>query len=427
MDGFTFNSSFKDGNLKQPVDSNKEDELNENALVENLEIDLDDENDNPEITADDNKIESNEIKFQTDIDSNWLRGGEKPKSELNNLKGSENESTESDGATSDQEVSFEDKIEEAFSQFEDDMNSDNDKEFPVPYWFDIVKTRAEMMKDGARDMDPIEVQHEWTWSHADEYKNKYQSVSKKEATDEISTRIERYGFIYEQLCNLEKAVEDLCKLYAVQSNPFETEHKWTLLSAASSLYGSINFALSIGMSDSEIKGLYASYEYDRELVEGIDPFKKFGMTQEETDQIIKEKLGIDMNDISLPQTQIKKRLVSILAELPLEKRYAIFYILLVIANSDGMTDEENKVLSDASLELDIEIDQFNKFKMDGDMACDNIKEFNQAQKEEFSRLIQNVVGADGQFSSEEMMFVMNVIAESDLDPTLISDLIGKYW
>ena len=36
-------NNVKDGNLKQPVDSIKETEFNENALVEKLEIDLDDE------------------------------------------------------------------------------------------------------------------------------------------------------------------------------------------------------------------------------------------------------------------------------------------------------------------------------------------------------------------------------------------------
>lgn len=72
---------FKDGNLKQPVDSIKEAELNENPIVEKLEIDLDVKNVNPEISADDNKIESNEMKFQTDIDSNWLEGGQRPPAE----------------------------------------------------------------------------------------------------------------------------------------------------------------------------------------------------------------------------------------------------------------------------------------------------------------------------------------------------------
>jgi uncharacterized tellurite resistance protein B-like protein len=325
------------------------------------------------------------------------------------------------------ESEFDAKIEEEFAKFETGLNSENHKDFPVPYWYDIVKTRAEMMKSDTQNRTPIEVQHEWTWSHADEYKDKYQSVSKKEAIEEVSIRIERYGYIYDKLRALEEEVESLCKSYGLKNDRFENEHQWNLLSAAASLYGSINFALSIDMSNSDILELYGSYVYDQKLIEGTDPFSKFGQTREEAEKLIKDKLGVDMNDISLPQTKINKKLISILADLPLEKRHAIFFALVAIAQSDGKTNEEDVKLSDAILELDIEVNKFNNSNMDGNTACDLLQGLNQEQKDEFSRLIIEVVGADGKFSSEELLYVMDFINEVGLAPELIAELIEKYW
>ena len=44
------------------------------------------------------------------------------------------------------ENKFNSKVQEIFAQFEKDLNSENFKEFPVPYWYDIVKVRADSMK-----------------------------------------------------------------------------------------------------------------------------------------------------------------------------------------------------------------------------------------------------------------------------------------
>ena len=96
----------------------------------------------------------------------------------------------------DNEDVFEAKVKEIFAQFEKDLNSENFKDFPVPYWYDIVKGRADSMKVDSLNRTPIDVQNEWTWMHADEYKTKYQSVSKDESIQSMSLRVERFGYIF---------------------------------------------------------------------------------------------------------------------------------------------------------------------------------------------------------------------------------------
>ena len=50
----------------------------------------------------------------------------------------------------DNEGVFETKVKEIFAQFEKDLNSENFKDFPVPYWYDIVKGRADYNQNYVR-------------------------------------------------------------------------------------------------------------------------------------------------------------------------------------------------------------------------------------------------------------------------------------
>ena len=40
---------------------------------------------------------------------------------------------------------FNSKVKEIFNQLELDLNAENFKDYPVPYWYDIVKQRAELL------------------------------------------------------------------------------------------------------------------------------------------------------------------------------------------------------------------------------------------------------------------------------------------
>jgi uncharacterized tellurite resistance protein B-like protein len=369
-----------------------------------------------------NKIKGNEVGDPSKINT----------SSTTDTDTSENHKSNKSGLPPFEEVSknkdvFETKVNEIFAQFEKDLNSENFKDFPVPYWYDIVKGRAVIMKEGSRDRTAIDVQNEWTWMHAEEYKTKYQSVSQEESIQSMSLRIERFGYIYKLLCSLEIHLYDLVKEYNLTTNPFLKQFDWDKASAAASLYGSINFALSVDMSKEEISQLYSDFVYDESLINGVDPYSRRGYTKEEAHKIIQDNLGIDMADIKAEQVQINKNISSTLSQLSLEKRYAIFGILLRIAYSDGVTDEENIILHETTLELRIDGNEYNKAKMDGNQACDLLQDLNQEQKDEFSRLIILIVGADGDFSSQEMMWVNDVIREIGLDDSLLIELTEKYW
>ena len=322
---------------------------------------------------------------------------------------------------------FNTRVKIIFTQFELDLNAENLNDYPVPYWYDIVKGRAESMKLGNSNKPISDVQNEWIWMHADEYTTKYYSVSQEDSIQAISLRIERFGFIYKKLCILEQQLHDLVKEYNLESNPFLAQFDWDKASAAASLYGSINFALSAGMSNDDITKLYSDFVYDEDLISGTDPFAAFGATKEEAYSTIKEELGVDMDTVKSKKVKIRKKISSILAQLDLQERYAVFTILGHIANSDGTTDDEYIVLNDIRLELDINLSEHDNAKMDGGQACDLLQDLNQEQKDELSRYIILIVGADGEFSSTEMLWVNDVIRELDLDNNLIIQLTDKYW
>jgi len=322
---------------------------------------------------------------------------------------------------------FNSKVKEIFNQFEKDLNAENFKDYPVPYWYDIIKGRADGMKIGNSDKSIIDIQNEWTWMHADEYSTKYRSVEKEESIQAISLRIERFGFIYSLLCDLEKKLNNLVKEFNLKANPFLKQFEWDKASATSSLYGSINFALSLGMNKEQIKNLYSDFIFDENMIKGSDPFASLGTNKEGAHEIIKEKLGVDVDKIKLEQVEVKKRISSILSQLDLEKRYAVFAVLAFIANADGTTDDEYLVLNDIRLELNIDLKKFEDAKLDGNQACDLLQDLNQDQKDELSRYIVMVVGADGEFSTDEVIWVNDAIKQLNLDMSLLTELMTKYW
>ena len=65
--------------------------------------------------------------------------------------------------------------------------------------------------------------------------------------------------------------------------------------------------------------------------------------------------------------------------------------------------------------------------MDGNQACDLLQDLTKQQKDELARFIVLIVGADGDFSSQEMLWVNDLIKEIGLDDSLLIELSEKYW
>ena len=90
-------------------------------------------------------------------------------------------------------------------------------------------------------------------------------------------------------------------------------------------------------------------------------------------------------------------------------------------------DDENIVLQDILLELEIDSNKYNNANLDGNQAANLLQNLNQEQKDELSKFIVLIVGADTKFSSQEMILVSDIVNEIGIDSNLISKLIEKYW
>ena len=59
-----------------------------------------------------------------------------------------------------------------------------------------------------------------------------------------------------------------------------------------------------------------------------------------------------------------------------EQKFAIFYTLIIIADSDGITDEENTTLQNIADDLNINIDDYNESNISGEDSVNLLKDLN---------------------------------------------------
>ena len=107
---------------------------------------------------------------------------------------------------SEKDILFNNELNDIINEFEIVLKSKNNMDYPPPFWYDIIVDRASYMINEVKayEIKISEVESEWIYSHAEEYKNKYSSRSKEEVIDAMSLRIERFGFIYDTLLEFEK-------------------------------------------------------------------------------------------------------------------------------------------------------------------------------------------------------------------------------
>ena len=202
---------------------------------------------------------------------------------------------------------FEQELENINSQFELILKSKSDEDYPPIFWYNIVKERAIHMERDINEKTLSEIQSEWIWMHADEYKNKYSSYSKNDIIDEMTLRIQRFGFIYKTMLNFEKKLNALAKENKISSNSYIDLFKLNMSSAYASLFGTINYALSSGMTNNDISKLYTDFVYDKGIIDGTNPFVNLGTTQEDARNIIKDNLNIDIDNIKTKQIKVHQK------------------------------------------------------------------------------------------------------------------------
>ena len=134
-----------------------------------------------------------------------------------------------------------------------------------PYWFNVVKQRSTMPK--ITEESPEEQIAHLIWGHCDEYKTRLnnpdgdmynggRTFSQKEKIEFIKVRIIGFGEIFKILSD----------------NNFSKDSSFYIHSV-SSLYGSIKYALGMGISKKDILFFFDRFEDDPKLIEGINPFE----------------------------------------------------------------------------------------------------------------------------------------------------------
>lgn len=109
-----------------------------------------------------------------------------------------------------------------------------------------------------------------------------------------------------------------------------------------------------------------------------------------------------------------------------KQKHAIFFTLIVIANSDGISNEENTILVEIAEKLSMSIDDYNNSNISGEESIALIQSMNDKQKEAISFLITTVISSDGKFSSEEADTLKDIMKEYGLPIKLLESLNSKY-
>lgn len=333
-----------------------------------------------------------------------------------------------------------------FKEFEKKIKSKNDGDFPCEYWYNIVMQRSGMMKNSAEleNLTMQEVHDNWIWSHCDEYINKYYDLSHEEKVDLMVNRLDNYSFIFNAILELEKKVTNISSQVNTDVNPLLDNFDWDKISISSSYYGCVKYALSIGMTEQEIIDVSNDLNIDFDKSNGTNPYEELidkhnldkdfldenGQPSEAYIEDINKKIeqyGLKFNKRKgggIETIPIKNNTFSTLEK---NQKFALFFIFYQIANSDGITESEHKVLQEILLELEITSEEFIASNIDGNQAVELLLNIDDNQKKRMSEIISLVVGADGEFSADELIWVNDVIKELDLDLSLVSNLMSRFW
>ena len=160
----------------------------------------------------------------------------------------------------DELIEFEDKL--------SSLSNPSDNLYDYPYWYGMIKQRAEMDLE-KYNADPKLKIAKLVWGHCDEYSKRLIDESIEEKIMFSKPRIICYGKINDLLTPLWL---DILKKHAKESelsNRLENES----YHAKASLYGAIKFALTNGISKSDVIEWYPNFEDSKKLIMGIDPMQ----------------------------------------------------------------------------------------------------------------------------------------------------------
>lgn len=160
----------------------------------------------------------------------------------------------------DELVEFEDKL--------SNLSDPSDDLYDYPYWYGMIKQRAEMDLEKYNTDPKLKIAN-LVWGHCDEYSKRLIDESIEDKIVFSKPRIICYGKINDLLTPL--------WLEILKKHSKETE-LWNRLEnesyhAKASLYGAIKFALTNGISKSDVIEWYPNFEDSKKLIMGIDPMQ----------------------------------------------------------------------------------------------------------------------------------------------------------
>ena len=190
--------------------------------------------------------------------------------------------------TSNELTEFNVEIQNLYDSIERQMESITEER--ISYWYDVVNQRVFTygnLIESLEDMGEVKKSMdrkigEITWGHCDEYHNRldgegdmytgqsFETLDKK--IEFIKIRIIGFGHVYRLIKNLPEKINEIADKYDLDSKSVREEALNKYIHSKSSLFGSIKYALRIGIEHETIRTWYEDFEYNKIDVEGINPF-----------------------------------------------------------------------------------------------------------------------------------------------------------
>ena len=88
-------------------------------------------------------------------------------------------------------------------------------------------------------------------------------------------RILCFGYIYKTLFEHDNKLNEFNENNKFIDPEYKEDVLFRIIHAKASVYGTIKFALASNISENEIKEWFPSFEFDKKLIDGIDPMSNF--------------------------------------------------------------------------------------------------------------------------------------------------------
>jgi hypothetical protein len=155
----------------------------------------------------------------------------------------------------------------------------DESEVEMEYWYGVILSRCTGLggKEFAKkqNKDPQQLMLEYIHGHAEEYTVNHSDKSFEDKKRICLMRILCFGYIYKTLFEHDKKLDEFIEKNKFNDEDYKEDILFRLIHAKASVYGTIKFALASNISEDEIKEWFPSFEFDKKLIDGIDPMSNY--------------------------------------------------------------------------------------------------------------------------------------------------------